>query len=102
MSVNAPIVTFLGLGLTASARADETVLDVARRAGAPLANSCGAVGVCARCRVTVRDGGANLSEPTSIERRFGAARGFAPDQRMACQAIVRGPCSVSTTYWGVW
>lgn len=92
-------VTFTPLGRIAEARPDETLLDVARRASVPLGNSCGAVGICARCKVRVVSGGENLSPPTSIEVRFGTARGFAEDERMACQAVVRGECAVTTTYW---
>ena len=93
------IVTFSPLGREASAKENETVLDVARRAGAPLGASCGGVGVCARCRVTVVEGAESLSPPTAIESRIGSARGFAAGERMACQAVVLGACSVTTTYW---
>lgn len=92
-------VTFVPLGRTAAALDNETLLDVARRASVPLGNSCGGVGVCARCKVQVLSGTENLSEPTSMEVRFGTARGFKTDERMACQAVVRGACSVTTTYW---
>jgi 2Fe-2S ferredoxin len=92
-------VTFIALGRAACARDDETLLDVARRANAPLGASCGGVGVCARCRVRIVSGAENLSAPTSIESRIGAARGFAADERMACQAVVRGECAITTTYW---
>lgn len=91
--------TFTPLDRTGAAKSDETLLDVARRAGAPLGNSCGGVGVCARCRVRVVSGRENLSPPTSIEIRFGTARGFAEDERMACQAIVLGDVEITTTYW---
>jgi ferredoxin len=102
LAVNSPsrLVTFAPLGLTAAARDNESLLDVARRASAPLGNSCGGVGVCTRCKVRVLEGAGQLSAPTSIELRFGAANGFAPDERMACQAVVRGDCVVTTTYWG--
>lgn len=99
MNAQSKDVTFTPLGLRAAARDDETLLDVARRAGAPLGNSCGGVGICARCRVRVLGGGENLTAPTSIELRFGQARGFAADERMACQAVVVGNCEVTTTYW---
>jgi ferredoxin, 2Fe-2S len=92
-------VTFKPLGLGADAHLDETVLDAARRAGAPLGNSCGAVGICARCRVTVLEGSDQLSPPTAIESRVSQQRDFAPDQRLACQAVVTGDCTVTTTYW---
>jgi 2Fe-2S ferredoxin len=93
------LVTFTPLSLTASARDNETLLDVARRVSAPLGNSCGGIGVCARCRVRVVSGENQLSEPTEIESRIGRSRDFKPDERMACQAIVLGDCSVTTTYW---
>ncbi|MBV8519481.1 MAG: (2Fe-2S)-binding protein [Acidobacteria bacterium] len=100
-AVNSPsrLVTFAPLGITAAALANESVLDVARRAGAPLGNSCGGVGVCTRCKVRVVEGSEALSAPTSIELRFGAANRFAAGERMACQAVVTGDCTVTTTYW---
>jgi len=103
--VNAPsrhvtrLVTFTPLGRAAEAKENESILDVARRAGVPLGNSCGGVGVCSRCKVTMVAGSENVSPATSIEMRFAAARGFASDERMACQAVVLGDCEVTTTYW---
>ncbi len=90
-------VTFTPLGKSAVAKDDETLLDLARRVGAPLGNSCGGVGICARCKVRVVSGAENLSAPTSIEVKF--SRGFAEGERMACQAVVTGDCTVTTTYW---
>jgi ferredoxin len=92
-------VTFTPLGRAAEAKPNETILDAARRAGAPIGNSCGGVGVCARCRVRVVAGSENLSPPTSIELRVGGASGFAADERMACQSAVSGDCEVTTSYW---
>ena len=92
-------VNFTPLGKHAEARENETLLDVARRAGAPIGNSCGAIGVCARCRVRVVSGAENLSAPTDIEARVSAQRKFAADERMACQAVVSGDCVVTATYW---
>ena len=99
MTATSKLVTFIPLGREASAKADETLLDVARRATVPLGNSCGGIGVCARCKVRVVEGAENLSPPTAIESRIGTQRGFAADERMACQAVVSGNCSVTTTYW---
>lgn len=99
MNASSKIVTFTPLGLLAEAREDESLLDVARRASVPLGNSCGGVGVCARCKVRVLSGGDQLTPPTSLEVRFGTSRGFAPDERMACQAVVTGDCDITTTYW---
>lgn len=99
MNVTSKFVTFTPLGRTAEAQPNETVLDVARRGGVPLGNSCGGVGVCARCRVRVLTGADNLMERTAVEVRFGTARGFDEDERMACQAVVTGDVEVTTTYW---
>lgn len=93
-------VDFVPLGLSAVAKENETILDAARRAGAPVGNSCGAVGVCARCRVVILDGGDLLSPPTDIERRVASERGIPAGERLACQTVVRGACRVTTTYWG--
>lgn len=99
MNAASKVVTFTPLGREGAARDDETILDVARRSSIPLGNSCGGVGICARCKVRVLAGAENLTPPTAIELRFGTARGFAEDERMACQAVVRGACEVTTTYW---
>ena len=92
-------VIFKPLGTAADAKPDETILDAARRADAPLGNSCGSVGVCARCRVRIVSGAENLSAPTTIEIRVASQRGFASDERLACQAVVQGDVEVTTGYW---
>lgn len=92
-------VTFTGIGRMAEAKTDETLLDVARRAAVPLGNSCGGIGICARCRVRVVEGTENLTAPTAIETRVSAERGLDSDERLACQAVVRGNCSLATAYW---
>lgn len=99
MNAVSKVVSFLPLGRSAEAKPNESILDVARRAGVPLGNSCGGVGVCTRCKVRVVSGAGHLSSRTSLELRFGSARGFADDERMACQAVVNGDCEVTTTYW---
>lgn len=81
-------VTFTPIGRIGEAKPNETILDVARRTGAPIGNSCGGVGVCGRCRVTIVEGA--VSPPTRFET---------PEKRLACQAIVQGDCVVTTTYW---
>jgi ferredoxin len=99
VNAESKVVSFTPLGRSADAKPNESILDVARRAGVPLGNSCGGVGVCTRCKVRVLAGAENLSSPTSIELRFGSARGVTDDERMACQAVVNGDCEVTTTYW---
>jgi ferredoxin len=95
-----PLVRFAPLGLEASSLHDETILDVARRAGAPIGNSCGGVGWCARCRVRVVEGASNLGVTTWVEQEKATELGFSPGERLACQAAVKGDVVVTTTYWG--
>lgn len=80
-------VTFSPLSKSGIAQPNETVLDVARRAGAPIGNSCGGIGICGRCRVTVVAG--EVSPPTRWEK----------DCRLACQMVVIGDVTVTTGYW---
>jgi ferredoxin, 2Fe-2S len=88
-------VSFKPLDTAADTKPNETILDAARRLG----NSCGSVGVCARCRVRIVSGAENLSAPTTIEIRVASQRGFASDERLACQAVVGGDVEVTTGYW---
>jgi ferredoxin len=92
-------VEFEPLGRTAISLDHETILDAARRAGAPIGNACGGTGVCGRCRVRIVAVGPSLSPLTSMERRP-ARPPLEPDERLACQAIVLGNCRVTTSYWG--
>ena len=87
------------MGVVAVARPDETVLDVARRSGVPLGNSCGGIGVCARCVVLVCQGSEALTPRTTIEQRVAGERGLGSEQRLACQAVVTADCAVTTDYW---
>lgn len=92
-------VMFTPLGRSGESKPDETLLDVARRAAVPLGNSCGGTGICARCRVRVVTGRENLTAPTSVETRVSAERGLGEDERLACQSVVTGNCTVTTAYW---
>lgn len=99
MNTTSRKVTFTPLRRQEPARTDETLLDVARRAGAPIGNSCGGVGVCARCVVRIIAGAEHLTPATAIEIRIGSLRGVPAGDRFACQAVVKGDCEVTTTYW---
>lgn len=94
-----PPVEFPALGIDAESKPGETLLDVARRAGAPLGNSCGGIGICARCRVIVLENEEALTPPTSVEIRVARERSLTTRERLACQAVVLGRCSVTTAYW---
>jgi ferredoxin len=71
----------------------------ALRARLPLARSCRGVAVCAACRVRVLDGAEHLEPPTAAERELAAREPLRAGERYACQARVRGPVTITTTYW---
>lgn len=93
------MIRFDPLRLVADVRTDETILDAARRVGAPVGNSCGGIGICRRCRVTVVEGAERLGTMTTIERDQARLSNFAGNERLACQTIVNGDCVITTSYW---
>jgi iron-sulfur cluster assembly protein len=67
------------------------LLDVLQAGGVELAHECGGKLACATCRIVVRQGEETL-EPAGIDEldMLDAAGAFAPDARLACQAVALG------------
>ncbi len=65
-------------------RDGETVLETALRHKLPLDSSC-IGGTCGSCRVTVIVGPPELERPHEVELETKAERGFAENERLACQ-----------------
>ena len=65
-------------------REGESLLQVARRIGAPVESDCSGAGSCVLCRVKVK--ASLLSEPTRIERDRLGNLFHLTGERMACQA----------------
>ncbi len=76
-----------------------SLMSAALRARLPLARSCRGVAVCAACRVRVLEGAEHLDPPTAAERALAAREPLRAGERYACQARVRGPVTITTTYW---
>jgi 2Fe-2S ferredoxin len=75
------------------------LLDAARSAGLPVAQSCGGFAICSWCKMRIIAGGESLSEIGPPEERLIRRQKFAPDERASCQAEVLGDVTVTTTYW---
>ncbi len=69
------------------------------KAGRPIGNSCSAIGICAKCGITVIAGMENLSKPNPIERKLLEREKLPADSRISCQVKVLGPVTVTTSYW---
>jgi ferredoxin len=78
---------------------DTTLLDAIHQAILPLGQSCDGVALCGFCRVQIRGGAGNLSPAALEEQRLMASLHAGADERLACCARVRGPVTVTTTYW---
>ena len=66
---------------------------IADAAGADITFGC-RTGSCGTCRVRVAGGLDRCSAPGPEERDFLAGLGAPPDQRLACQVVVRGDVAV--------
>jgi ferredoxin len=76
-----------------------TLLEAARDAGLPVASSCGADGVCARCGLQILQGTESLAAETEREVRIKARNRIDPGLRLACRIELRGDLVVTAPYW---
>jgi len=64
---------------------DETVLQLANRAGIHLNQTCGGFGTCGTCRVWVVDGLEKLGPRNEVEAEIAEDRKFNSAERLCCQ-----------------
>lgn len=57
-------------------------------------HSCGGKGRCTTCKVIVTEGMSNLSEPTPAELNYRKIGALKDNERLSCQARVRGDITV--------
>jgi len=92
-------VRFFPSGTSVEVAAGTSLIEAVKRAGLPIAESCGADGVCGRCGVRV-DGGADaLSEETTTENRAKLRNRIDSSLRLACLTAVSGDIDVTADYW---
>ena len=87
-------ITFLPAGIKLVAYQGETILEAADRIDVTMRADCGDAGICGKCRVIV-DGVENLSEINSIELDILTNRQINDSQRLACQAEIEGPVTIT-------
>jgi ferredoxin len=79
-----------------------TLMDRCLAAGLPVASACSGRGACARCLVTVLQGGEQLSPIRTHEARVLSRNHAAPDQRLSCQCRALNAAEtllITTGYW---
>ena len=94
-----PRVRFLPSGREVDSPPGTTLLDATIAAGLPIARSCGAEGVCAKCALEILAGAAQLSAETPEELRIKARNHIEPACRLACRAKLGGDVTVTASYW---
>jgi ferredoxin len=90
-----PKVRFLREKIEIEIADGETILQAAKRAGAPQGDRCGGVCACSTCHVYVTKGLANTSEQEDEEFDIlDKAFDVRPSSRLGCQAKVHGDIEV--------
>ena len=77
----------------------ENLMQALLKAGLPVASSCRGDGVCAKCRVEIVEGKANLSPEGELEAFLRERHQIPRKERVSCQATVQGDIVVDTAYW---
>lgn len=65
----------------------------------PVASSCNGDGVCAKCRLQIHQGMANLSPMNDTEKFLKEKFQLKSNQRISCQTSVLGDVEVDASYW---
>ncbi|AHI07314.1 hypothetical protein BDW_14070 [Bdellovibrio bacteriovorus W] len=66
---------------------EESVLEAAERVKISIYNTCGGNGTCGTCRVRIHSDLSELPDRNEIESEFAEDRGFAANERLACQLV---------------
>ena len=74
-------------------------MEAVKEAGLPIAEACGADGLCGRCGVRVTEEAGALSEETETESRAKSRNRVDPALRLACLVRVTGDIEVTADYW---
>jgi ferredoxin len=90
-----PKVRFIKENLEVDVPAGTTILEAARRAGAPEGDRCGGVCACSTCHVYVTEGLENTSEIADEEFDIlDKAFDVRMTSRLGCQARIQGPIAI--------
>ena len=81
-----PSVTYLPNGVRVDCAADESIFEIARRAGIAVNTACVGKATCGLCRVKIVSGEAHLSPFNAAERKHLGNVYFINKVRLSCQA----------------
>ncbi len=92
-------VRFIPSGREVEVPRGTTLLEAAIAAGLPIARSCGAEGVCAKCGLRIVAGGESLAPASESETRIATRNRLDADLRLACRVVVCCDVTVTAPYW---
>ena len=92
-------VRFLPSERSVTAESGTSLLEVARSAGLPVASSCGASAVCARCGLRIVEGAQSLEPESEREIRIKQRNRIDSALRLACLIPLRSDLVVTAPYW---
>lgn len=81
-------VRFLPFEIEAAAQENDSLLAIAQKSGLTDVECCGMNPLCGKCKVSILEGGAALTEMRSKESEYCKNNGFLPYQRLGCLARV--------------
>ncbi len=81
-----PTVTFLPVGLTVDCAEGDSLFDLARQQGVPVATACAGKATCGLCRMKVESGAEHLTPFNAGERKHLGNVYFITRERLSCQA----------------
>lgn len=96
-----PIVSVPKRNLKLQVESGANLMKALLDAGLPVASSCKGDGICAKCKLEVRDAsGALLLKSVSKDEVFHQGKGSLPQNlRLSCQIRVEEDLSVDAAYW---
>ena len=69
--------------------ASKSILGIMQENFVDWMHACGGKGRCTTCKAIILSGGDNLEPPTAHEERFTDLGALAPNERLACQCVVK-------------
>lgn len=73
---------------------ESTALEIIHENFVDWMHACGKKGRCTTCKMIVTKGIENLGELTEAEIKFSAQKRLAANERLACQAVVKGDMTI--------
>ncbi|MDG2332760.1 MAG: 2Fe-2S iron-sulfur cluster-binding protein [Myxococcota bacterium] len=93
------LIRFLPSERTVRVSQGKSLLEAAREAGLPVAQTCSSEGICARCGMEILAGGEDLPPESDAETRAKARNRIETKLRLSCLLKADRDLTVTAPYW---